>query len=73
MATSTHHDPRSIITPDAFEVSEDLIGMPLASPRRRAAALMIDGVVIGLITAVTKSFALILGVVAAAFFMRAGF
>lgn len=73
MATSTHHDPRSIITPDAFEVAQNLIGMPLASPRRRAVALMIDGIVIGFITTVTKSFALILGVVAAAFFMRAGF
>ena len=73
MASSTHRDPRSIITPDAFEVADSLIGMPLASPRRRAVALLIDGIVIGFITVVTKSFALILGVVAAAFFMRAGF
>lgn len=73
MTSATHRDPRSIITPDAFEVSADLIGMPLAAPRRRAAALLIDGLVIAFITAVTKSFALILGVVAAAFFMRAGF
>lgn len=73
MATATHRDPRSIITPDAFEIADDLIGMPLASPRRRALALVVDGVVIGFITAVTKSFALILGVVAAVFFMRAGF
>ncbi len=69
----THRDPRSIITPDAFEVSADLIGMPLASPSRRALALLIDGVVIAILTAVTKSFALILGVVAAFFFIRAGF
>ena len=73
MTASTHRDPRSIITPDAFEVAEDLMGVPLASPRRRAVALWIDVVLIGLITAVTKSFSLILGVVAAAFFMRAGF
>ncbi len=73
MTSATHRDPRSIITPDAFEVQADLIGMPLAAPRRRAAALLIDGLVIAFITAVTKSFALILGVVAAAFFMRAGF
>jgi hypothetical protein len=73
MTASTHRDPRSIITPDAFEVAEDLIGVPLASPRRRAVALVIDAVLIGLITAVTKSFSLILGVVAAAFFVRAGF
>ncbi|MCH1571656.1 MAG: RDD family protein, partial [Longimicrobiales bacterium] len=73
MTASTHRDPRSVITPDAFEVAEDLIGVPLASPRRRAVALVIDAVLIGLITAVTKSFSLILGVVAAAFFVRAGF
>ena len=73
MATSSHRDPRSIITPDAFEVSDDLIGTPLAPPRRRLMALMIDGAVIGLITLVTSSFALILGVVAAIFFVRVGF
>ena len=33
-------DPRSIITPDAFEVSSALLGTPLASPRRRLAALV---------------------------------
>jgi hypothetical protein len=73
VAASTHRDPRSIITPDAFEVSTALLGLPLASPGRRAVALALDGVVIGIITAVTQSFALILGVVAAALFMRAGF
>ena len=66
-------DPRGFITPDAFDVSENLLGMPLASPRRRLLALAIDLAVIGLLTIVTKSFALILGVVAAIFFMRAGF
>jgi len=73
MTTSTLRDPRTIITPDAFEVSSDLIGIPLALPRHRAAALLIDGVVIIFITMLTKSFSLILGVVAAGFFMRAGF
>ena len=70
---TTTRDPRSIITPDAFEVSAELVGKPLARPRDRAWALVIDGIVIGLITAVTKSFALILGVVAAVLFVRAGF
>lgn len=70
---TTTRDPRSIITPDAFDVSAELVGKPLARPRDRAWALVIDGVVIGLITAVTKSFALILGVVAAVLFVRAGF
>lgn len=70
---SNHRDPRSIITPDALEVSSDLFGRPLASPRRRAAALGVDGLVIVFITALTNSFALIVGVVAAALFVRAGF
>lgn len=73
MATATHRDPRSIVTPDAFEVSSALLGLPLASPGRRAVALVLDGVVIGIVTAITQSFALILGIVAAALFMRAGF
>ncbi len=73
MTTGTFHDPRSIITPDAFDVSTELLGMPLASPRRRAVAILIDLMVIGFLTIVTKSFALVLGVVASIFFMRAGF
>ena len=73
MTPSIQRDPRSIITPDAFEVSSALVGTPLARPRRRAAALLVDGIVIGIITAITKSFALILGVVAAVLFIRAGF
>jgi uncharacterized RDD family membrane protein YckC len=73
MATPTHRDPRTIITPDAFEVSSELLGMPLALPRRRAVALLLDGVVIIFITMLTKSFSLILGVVAAGLFIRAGF
>ncbi|MEQ9399021.1 MAG: RDD family protein [Longimicrobiales bacterium] len=73
---STHGapvDPRGIITPDAFEVSDALLGRPLARPGRRLVALLIDLVVIGFITVVTKSFALVLGVVAAGFFIRASF
>jgi len=66
-------DPRSIITPDAFEVSADLLGLPLATPTRRGLAILIDLAVIGVVTAVTSSFALVLGVVAAIFFVRAGF
>jgi RDD family len=66
-------DPRSIITPDAFEVSPDLLGLPLARPMPRLVAMVVDLAVIGLITLATKSFALLLGVVAAAFFVRAGF
>lgn len=63
-------DPRSIVTPDAFDVSSALLGMPLATPMSRFWAILIDLVVIGVVTAVTKSFALVLGVVAAVFFIR---
>ena len=73
MAVSTSRDPRSVVTPDAFEVAHDLLGMRLATPRRRLAALLVDLMVIGVITAVTDSFALILGVVAAVLLVRAGF
>lgn len=59
MATNVR-DPRSIITPDAFELSKDLLGTPLARPSRRLWALLIDLVVIGLLTAVTSSITLIL-------------
>lgn len=72
-ASSIQRDPRSVITPDAFDVSDDLLGMPLASPVRRLFAILIDLAVIGILTVVTKSFALVLGVAAAVFFVRAGF
>ena len=66
-------DPRGMVTPDAFVVSDGLLGMPLASPGRRLGAILLDLMVIGVITAVTKSFALVLGVVASVMFIRAGF
>ncbi|MGD8319124.1 MAG: RDD family protein [Gemmatimonadota bacterium] len=66
-------DPRTIITPDAFELSEELLGLPLAPPMKRFWAILIDLAVIGLITLLTKSFAMVLGVVAAVFFIRASF
>lgn len=66
-------DPRSIITPDAFEVEPDLLGRPLATPMQRLVAILIDLAVIGLITLATKSFGFLLGIVAAVFFVRAGF
>jgi uncharacterized RDD family membrane protein YckC len=66
-------DPRSIITPEAFGVSPELLGTPLAPPGKRLIALLIDLAVVSVITLLTKSFALVLGVVAAVFFVRAGF
>jgi hypothetical protein len=66
-------DPRSIVTPDAFTVATELLGTPLASPGRRLGAILVDLVVVGVLTALTKSFALVLGVVVAVLFIRAGF
>jgi hypothetical protein len=42
-------DPRRTITPDAFSVAPGLLGIPLASPWRRLAAMLIDLVLIGLL------------------------
>ena len=39
-------DPRSIITPDAFTVSDKLLGLPLATPGQRAMAMLIDLVIV---------------------------
>jgi uncharacterized RDD family membrane protein YckC len=49
--TTNIRDPRSLVTPDAFEVADELLGLPLATPGRRLAAMLIDLVVIGLLTA----------------------
>lgn len=46
---SNGQDPREIITPDAFSVSPDLLGLPLAHPWRRAAAILIDLALVGLL------------------------
>lgn len=46
---SSEQDPREIVTPDAFSVSPDLLGLPLAHPWRRAAAILIDLALIGLL------------------------
>ena len=46
---SNGQDPREIITPDAFSVSPDLLGLPLAHPWRRAAAILIDLALVGML------------------------
>jgi len=45
-------DPRSIVTPYAFAVHPDLLGMPLATPWQRLAAILVDLIVIGFISQV---------------------
>lgn len=44
------HDPKQIVTPFAFEVSPDLLGLPLATPRRRLIALFIDLIFASILT-----------------------
>lgn len=46
---SNGQDPREIVTPDAFSVSPDLLGLPLAHPWRRAAAMLIDLLLVALL------------------------
>ncbi|GAA4882436.1 RDD family protein [Ferrimonas pelagia] len=48
MAVQT--DPRDIVTPDAFELDKRLLNRPLASPWRRAVALLIDLLVVAMVT-----------------------
>jgi len=45
-------DPRSIVTPYAFSVHPDLLGMPLATPWQRLGAILVDLVLIGFISQV---------------------
>lgn len=43
-------DPKQIITPYAFSVHKDLLGLPLASPSRRLSALLIDLTIASILT-----------------------
>jgi len=52
-------DPKSVVTPDAFMVSPELLGAPLAAPRRRLAAIVLDLFLVGLLDAL--SWRLLLG------------
>ncbi|MEK9499736.1 RDD family protein [Gaopeijia maritima] len=72
MATNVR-DPRSIITPDAFEISKDLLGTPLGAPSRRLWAMLIDLMVIGFLTVATASISLILWGAVAVFFITMAF
>jgi hypothetical protein len=45
-------DPRSIVTPYAFSVHPDLLGMPLATPWQRLGAIVVDLLFISLISQV---------------------
>lgn len=43
-------DPKQIVTPYALEVAPELLGLPLATPRRRFAALLIDLAIAGILS-----------------------
>lgn len=42
-------DPRTIVTPDAFSVAPELLGLPLAHPWRRAVAILVDLVLVAIL------------------------
>ncbi len=66
-------DPRTIITPDAFSVSSDLVGTPLASPLRRLGAILVDLLIAGLFTLLgwyVLGVAVVFGAFRAAFFKK---
>lgn len=46
---ATERDPKSIVTPHAFRVTPELLGTPLARPWRRAAAMLIDLGLVGIL------------------------
>ncbi len=46
---ATERDPKSIVTPHAFRVTPELLGTPLARPWRRAAAMLIDLTLVGIL------------------------
>lgn len=58
------HDPRDIITPHAFRVAPALLGLPLATPNRRAIAIGIDAL---LVLMLTKTGGVLLAAVLAVF------
>ncbi len=66
-------DPRTIVTPEAFTIAPELLGLPLASPSRRLVAMLVDLVVIGTIYLVTRSAFFILFLLVAALLLRASY
>lgn len=57
------------VTPYAFSISEKIYGLPLAKPRQRMTALVIDGVMISMLTLV--SYVVLFGLYAGLFFNAA--
>ncbi|HEX9709628.1 MAG TPA: RDD family protein [Candidatus Thermoplasmatota archaeon] len=53
-------DPRTLVTPDEFEISPHLLGLPLASPWRRLGGILVDLALIGILTALLSGVQLLL-------------
>jgi len=66
-------DPRSIITPDAFELDEALLGTPLARPGARLVALVIDITVIGILNVFTSGLGVFIWTIVGLFLVRMSF
>lgn len=60
-------DPRHLVTPDAFSVSQKALGLPLATGGRRLVAFALDGILVGLLASLGWR---VLGVFLAFFFFR---
>ena len=61
-------DPKQIVTPYAFSVHPDLLGLPLATPKRRLAALSVDLLIASILTGI-GNVALAFGVACLFFWM----
>ncbi|WP_223296193.1 RDD family protein [Shewanella halifaxensis] len=46
---SKHDDPKTWVTPFAFDVSPNILYLPLASPLKRGLAMMIDGLLVAVL------------------------
>ncbi|HET7228665.1 MAG TPA: RDD family protein [Longimicrobium sp.] len=64
-------DPRKIITPESFHVAPHLLGLPLASPSRRLAAILLDLCLVAIVANVGGKILFAVSM-AAAFFWFAG-
>lgn len=63
LAVSKAKENRNIITPYAFQVADDLLGIPLATPFRRACALLVDLVFVAFLSDVSSVFLTVLAAI----------
>ncbi len=56
-------DPRDIVTPYAFRVAPEILGLPLAGPSRRAAAMLVDLLLLAVLLLLKEISATLLGFV----------